>query len=495
MRIAFFNPQGNFDPQDLYWTEHADFGGQLVYVKELALAMGELGIEADILTRLIDDPHWPGFSSELDWYPGNPNVRIIRIPFGGPDFLPKEQLWPHLHEYVRGIEAFYGREGLRPTFVTTHYGDGGISGAMFQEQTAIPYSFTAHSLGAQKLEKFEPSPENMENLDRRFQFSKRLTAERITMANAAVHFVSTNQERYEQYSHPYYQGAVDVEDDRRFAVAPPGVNTNVFNPEPGPSDEVVTWRVNEVMRRDLSEERLSYPCIVAASRLDAKKNHIGLVRAYGQSQALQDNANLVITLRGINDPFQDYSRAKPGEKEVLAQIMAAVKEYGLEGKICMFSINSQQELASCYRVFARQRSAFTLTSVYEPFGLAPIEAMACGLPAVVTKNGGPSEVLREGDRHFGVLVDPTSTEDIARGLLDVLGSEKRFTEYQEAGKERVFSTYTWKQTAQRYIDTIEDILRQKEQGRTFAATPIPDFFWTGRGDVTIQWQFESDGGK
>ena len=43
MHIAFLNPQGNFDPQDRYWTAHPDFGGQLVYVKEVALALGRLG--------------------------------------------------------------------------------------------------------------------------------------------------------------------------------------------------------------------------------------------------------------------------------------------------------------------------------------------------------------------------------------------------------------------------------------------------------------------
>ncbi len=38
MHLAFLNPQGNFDPQDRYWTQHPDFGGQLVYVKQVALA-------------------------------------------------------------------------------------------------------------------------------------------------------------------------------------------------------------------------------------------------------------------------------------------------------------------------------------------------------------------------------------------------------------------------------------------------------------------------
>ena len=43
MHIGFLNPQGNFDPNDSYWTEHPDFGGQLVYVKEVALAMADQG--------------------------------------------------------------------------------------------------------------------------------------------------------------------------------------------------------------------------------------------------------------------------------------------------------------------------------------------------------------------------------------------------------------------------------------------------------------------
>ena len=82
MFIAFLNPQGNFDPRDSYWTAHPDFGGQLVYVKQLALAMGELGHRVDILTRQIIDPEWPEFGGSIDAYPGEPNVRIVRLPAG-----------------------------------------------------------------------------------------------------------------------------------------------------------------------------------------------------------------------------------------------------------------------------------------------------------------------------------------------------------------------------------------------------------------------------
>ena len=78
MRVAFVNPQGNFDPQDSYWTEHPDFGGQLVYVKEVALAMAARGHRVDILTRRIVDPDWPEFEAPLDSYQGVEGVRIVR---------------------------------------------------------------------------------------------------------------------------------------------------------------------------------------------------------------------------------------------------------------------------------------------------------------------------------------------------------------------------------------------------------------------------------
>ena len=50
MHICFLNPQGNFDPNDFALTEHPDFGGQLVYVKELAKAMSQIGHQVDIIT-------------------------------------------------------------------------------------------------------------------------------------------------------------------------------------------------------------------------------------------------------------------------------------------------------------------------------------------------------------------------------------------------------------------------------------------------------------
>jgi sucrose-phosphate synthase len=160
------------------------------------------------------------------------NVRIIRLPAGPKEFIPKELLWSHLvSDWVPNILKFYREEGGLPDAMTAHYADGGLSGVLIEEETGVPFTFTAHSLGAQKIDKLEATPENLAEIDEQFHFKYRILAERLSMNRSAVNITSTEQERFEQYSHPAYHGAVDVNNDNCFAVIPPGVDSSVFSSE------------------------------------------------------------------------------------------------------------------------------------------------------------------------------------------------------------------------------------------------------------------------
>jgi sucrose-phosphate synthase len=474
MKIAFINPQGNFDPNDSYWTEHPDFGGQLVYVKEVAIAMAAKGHQVDILTRQIIDPQWPEFAERLDGYPGVENLRIARIPCGPPDFLPKEDLWPFLgSEWVPNILTFYQAEGYLPDVFTSHYADGGLAGALIAQQTGRAFSFTGHSLGAQKMDKLHASPQNLAELEARFHFSRRIMAERVSMAHAGRIITSTTQERMEQYGHRAYKGAINPQDDHHFAVTPPGVNLQIFNPEETSLDHRVAQRIQAALERDIDPDRHDLPIALASSRLDAKKNHIGLVKAFVESPALQASANLAIAMRGLEDPLRDYGSLSPEEKTILDDIVTLLDEHDLWDKVTAFPLNSQGELAAAYRQLAKKRSVFVLSALYEPFGLAPLEAMSCGLPAVVTQNGGPSESMLEEGRQFGVLVNPTDPQDIARGILEAIASPEDWQTLQQAGIERVISKYTWERTAEGYLQVLESL---KETGSGKTAFEIPAWF-------------------
>ena len=138
---------------------------------------------------------------------------------------------------------------------------------------------------------------------------------------------------------------------------------------------------------------------------------------------------------------------------------------GIKDKVDFFNITSQQQLAAAYRFFARRRSIFALTSFYEPFGLAPIEAAACGLVVVATRNGGPTEIFSDGS---AVLVDPQNISSITHGLLDAL---QRGDDLAERGKQRVLTKYTWDQTARAYLQIIE---RGTESPHGLVAVPQLD---------------------
>jgi sucrose-phosphate synthase len=450
MHIVFLNPQGNFDPADSYLTEHPDFGGQLVYVKELAQAMAQQGHKVDIVTRRIRDPSWPEFFANQDSYlVCQENLRILRFPFGGDLFLTKEKLWPHLPELVDSMLRFY-RGGL-PDFITAHYADGGYAAALTFKKTGIPFSFTGHSLGAQKLDKLGTTTDNWHSMENRFKFSKRIAAERLSMKYAVKIMVSTKQEMDEQYAHQLYISALDQFDQTKFEIIPPGVNENIFSQTPALKDKPLKQKLDAVFGIN------GRPVVLVSSRLDEKKNIIGVVHAYSEDHALIEKAHLVLCFRGINDPAADMHKLSKEEQIVLREILNIIERSHIQKHVYFLNIGSQIELAATYRYFAKRGSVFALTSLYEPFGLAPLEAAATGLVPVVTKNGGPSEIFIDGS---GVLIDPTSPKSISEGLMDGL---KRYSDLSKMAIQLVKEKYTWAQTANRYLHSINDVIYSKHK--------------------------------
>jgi sucrose-phosphate synthase len=475
-RIAFLNPQGNFDPRNSYLASHPDFGGQLVYVREVARTLGKMGHRADILTRRMVDPEWPEFASETDAYPGHENVRILRIPCGPEHFLPKEELWPYLGEWAEGVERLYRKEGLWPDLWTGHYADGGLAAALLEEASGVPFTFTGHSLGAWKLDSLLQDSEDAEDLreaDARYNFGARIAAERAAMARSAVIVTSSEAERREQYEHPAYKDVAGVEEEGRFAVIPPGVDFDIFDPgAQSPQEEETRTRIRAAHERDINPGRHSLPAVIAWSRLDPKKNHLALVEAFATHPELRERVNLVVITRGLEDPLHDPDSVPEEEQPVLRALISGVERSGLWGCVSAFDLSGQSNLAALYRWGTATGGVFCLPAEYEPFGMTVVEAMAAGLPAVVTKFGGPSESMRDGDEEYGILVDPTDPEDVGAGLHILTSSQESWKRYAEAGYGRVLARYTWERTAEGYLEAISGGKSDADTGREEGATTL-----------------------
>ncbi|HBE16158.1 MAG TPA: glycosyltransferase family 1 protein [Cyanobacteria bacterium UBA11149] len=487
MHIGFLNPQGNFDPYDRYITEHPDFGGQLVYVKQLAIALAAQGHQVDILTRQIIDPEWPEFGEPFDAYPGVKNVRIIRLPAGPKEFLRKELLWPHLvRDWVPNILKFYQDEGAFPDMMTAHYSDGGLAAVLIEEKIGLPFTFTAHSLGAQKMDKLKVNPDNIAQFNEYYYFARRIVVERLSMNRAAINITNTRLERFQQYSHRAYRDAVDVDNDTRWAVIPPGVDPALFSANVcAYNEESIYQLVTARLARDITESRRDFPVILASSRLDPKKNLLGLVQAFAYSEALQEGSNLVLITAGLENPLHEKAKDKQTEETVLVPIREVIENHNLWGKISAFCVPDHPALAATYRFLAKRRSVFALTSLFEPFGLAPLEAAAAGLPVVVTDNSGIRENLQEGGNEYGVLVNPDEPADIARGLERLIGNTDEWERLARDTQDWVLSNYTWESTATGYLTAIAQILSAQKSMSPRELLPIHPFFHNPQPDCDV----------
>src|SRR5207237_10201885 len=124
MRVCCLNPQG-------YVERHpplgkTDTGGQVVYVLELAKALGRQGIQVDIITRRFDG------RPEVERLA--PNVRIVRIPCGPSSFVLKEDLAGLMPEFVQGLETFAARHSPRYDVIHSHSWDGRSAGRLLDRR-------------------------------------------------------------------------------------------------------------------------------------------------------------------------------------------------------------------------------------------------------------------------------------------------------------------------------------------------------------------------
>jgi glycosyltransferase involved in cell wall biosynthesis len=82
---------------------------------------------------------------------------------------------------------------------------------------------------------------------------------------------------------------------------------------------------------------------------------------------------------------------------------------------------------------------------YEPFGIVPVEAMACCAPVVATAVGGQLDTVV--DDVTGVLVPPDEDHDLSATIRGLLDDPARLARYGAAGRRRVLARYTWDRVA------------------------------------------------
>ena len=441
LKITLISLHGLIRAHEPELGRDADTGGQVKYVLELAreFAVQPNVREVELLTRQIVDPKVDDDYAQLE-EPIAENAKIVRIPFGPKRYLRKESLWPYIEMFIDQTLAHFKRSGL-PDVIHGHYADAGLAGSQLARLLHIPFVFTGHSLGRVKRQRLSLGKADTDGLEKKYKFTTRIEAEEIALETAAMVVTSTSQEVHQQYE--LYDHYVPS----RMEVIPPGVDLSSFSPRkqdwktPLIADELACFL------RDPNK-----PIILTLARPDERKNLEMLVKVYGESEQLQDLANLVMVM-GTRDDLRELPKS---QQAIINNVLYLIDRYDLYGKVAYPKGHSPNDVPELYRLAESLRGVFINPALTEPFGLTLLEAGATGLPIVATNDGGPRDII--ANCRNGLLIDPLNGEEIEHALLRMLTEEDQWQEWSANGVSGTREHYSWSNHAKRYLRDVTDIL-------------------------------------
>ena len=389
-----------------------DAGGQNVHVAALACALARRGAQVVVHTRR-DDPDLPWRVALCE------GVTVDHIDAGPPTAIAKDELFPHMDAFARELQRCWRED--RPDLVHSHFWMSGLAALQAAREFELPVVHTFHALGIVK---------------RRYQGDadtsppERVELERELVARCDRIVATCTDEAFELMR----LGA----DRSKIHVVPCGVDLDHFRPD-GPA-----------------EERALPHRIVYVGRLVARKG-IGNVIS-----ALEHVPECELVIAG-GPP----AAALDGDREA-ARLRALAERHGVSDRVDLRGNVGRDELP------ALLRSADALVSVpwYEPFGITPLEAMACGTPVVASAVGGLIDTVVDGvtGRH----VPPRDPGRLAAVLRELLSDRDALAAQGEAGARRTRQLYDWDRVALSTLDVYEEVAtrrgRVRRHGR-FTRTP------------------------
>ena len=380
-----------------------DTGGHITYLMDEAFALARRhDVErVTIYTRLFDAP-------DIDPCHRDPveriadKIDIVRVSSGDERYLSKEALARDLEPWTDAFLAALA-QGDRPDILHAHFADAAMAALAARERFGIPVVYTAHSLGADKLDAMAIHDAGLE---------RRLDQEGRAIREADAVIGSSRDECERQLLR--YDGARP----ERIHQVPPGV-------DPVAPDDCDMDAARALIAPFLADAEK--PFLLAIARPVEKKNLVPLVEAFGSNPALRKAANLVV-LAGLR---HDVDHEDGECAKVHRQLFEAVDRHDLYGEVAYPKRHDRTTVNGLYALARQQRGLFVNSALFEPYGLTIVEAAAHGLPVMVTDQGGPVDIIERFGH--GIATDPRDGERLMRKAHALLGDTARWDAYSASG--------------------------------------------------------------
>lgn len=377
----------------------ADSGGQNVYVGHLARELARLGYQVDIFTRR-EHPAQPEL---VEWRSG---VRVVHITAGPARVLPKEQLLPYMAEFGHAMLRFMRNRQLAYSLAHANFFMSGMVAQQIKRLTGLPYVITFHALGrVRRLA--QGQADGFPDV--------RFAIEEALMRDADCVVAECEQDERDMLE------LYDAADVSR-TIIPCGFDPDEF------------WPV-----RDGARARLGMPepgfVVLQLGRMVPRKGVDNVIRAIRVLKEVHGIAARLVVVGG------DAARADPLDTPEVRRMAELADRLGVRQQVSFAGAQPRHRLRDYYSA----ADVFVTTPWYEPFGITPLEAMACATPVIGSAVGGIRSTVVHGKTGF--LVPPNDPAALAARLAELQDEPGLAERMGWTGLRRAQRHFTWSRVA------------------------------------------------
>jgi phosphoheptose isomerase len=397
-----------------------DAGGQNVYVGQVAKHLADLGYDVDVFTRR-DSERLPEFA---EWENG---IRIVHVPAGPPTFVRKEEMLPFVDDFTAYLLRFCRCQPENYDLIHANFWMSGLVAAELKKALGVPFVITFHALGrVRRLHQKEAD----QFPDQRFAVEDRIVAE-------ADRILAECPQDEEDLIRLYNA------DPARIAIVPCGFDPAELAP----------------MSKPLARFALNLPpderVILQLGRMVPRKGVDTVIRALGRlvrhplwrgpETTPQRGPRLLIV--GGDSEVPD-----PKLTPEIGRLQAVAREEGVEELVTFVGRRGRETLKYYYSA----ADVFVTVPWYEPFGITPVEAMACATPVIGSNVGGIKYSVRDGET--GYLVPPRDPDLLAERLAHMYQHPKVMSVLSKQAVRRANDLFTWEKVTASVAAVYEEIV-------------------------------------
>jgi glycosyltransferase involved in cell wall biosynthesis len=391
-----------------------DSGGQNVYVAQVAKHLVRLGYEVDVFTRRDSD----ALPTVMEWG----GFRVIHVPAGPAKFVRKEDLLPYMDDFTSFILQFSRWQKQPYDLIHANFWMSGLVAAEVKQVLGIPFIVTFHALGrVRRIYQGEADQFS----DRRFEVEDRVVAE-------ADHIIAECPNDRDDLIN-FYNASPS-----KMRIIPCGFDPDEF------------WPMDQVTARaSIGVESNSF-IFLQLGRIVPRKGIDTVIQGFSYLlRSAHVGAKLLVVGGETADPELDHSVE-------MERLRAIAKSEGILDQVKFVGHRGRDDLRAYYSA----ADAFITVPWYEPFGITPVESMACGTPVIGSNVGGIKYSVVDGETGF--LVPPRDPVALGKRLIQACQNPANLKVMGRQALERAHDLFTWQKITRNLANLFESVVREKQ---------------------------------